>query len=69
MKKYYDYEGNIILAPDDARTCYDGTGKWRTHRLFASDSSTTHQALTLCGRRAGAIPGGSDINCPECIRQ
>jgi len=66
-RQLYDWRGNLLTVPADATTCHDGTGPWRTHALFLSRSGGTHQALTKCGRRAGPIPGGSTVDCPECL--
>lgn len=66
-RELYDHRGDIITVPANARTCFDTTGKWRTHRLFIGDSGHTHQALTHCGLRAGAIPGDETVDCPKCL--
>lgn len=66
-RTWYDHAGQAFTAPADAKTCYDTTGAWRTHRLFAPDNPNMLQAITRCGRRAGAIPGGAEVDCPECL--
>jgi len=67
-RTWLDHRGNTFLAPADATTCYDSTGKWRTHKLFdPRDSPALFQAITHCGRRAGAIPGNAEVDCPDCL--
>jgi len=65
-RDWYDIR---FQAPADARTCFDGTGRWRTHYLFAPDNLAMLQAITYCGHRAGAIPGGSTVDCPDCLER
>jgi hypothetical protein len=67
VREWYDWRGNTFTAPADARTCYDTTGKWRTHLLLVPRTTSTMQALTRCGRRAGPIPGGGEADCPDCV--
>lgn len=65
-REWFDWRGETFTAPADATTCFDSTGEWRTHRLFGTSATTTMQAITRCGRRAGRIPGGPTVDCPDC---
>lgn len=62
---WYDENGEAFTAPAEAYTA-NGRLDGRTHYLFAPYDPWMLQPLTLCGIRAGEIPGGGEVNCYEC---
>lgn len=69
IARWFNHAGQVIEAP---RTEGRQTTTIRltrvTHYVFGSQSETAvAQAITLCGKRAGRIPGEPDVDCPECL--
>jgi hypothetical protein len=70
VARWFDHKGNIIEAPwaDTPRATTYGQYDQLTHWMFGEQHETAQfQALTLCGKRAGEIPGRGEVTCPECI--
>ncbi len=61
------HNGEIFVAPADARTCHDATGKPLVHYLWIPQDAPILLPHTRCGQRAGAIPGDRDVNCADCL--
>jgi hypothetical protein len=67
MARWFDHAGHIYEAPwvEGRQTT---TRALVTHYVFGEQSeSPVAQAITLCGKRAGLIPGDVDVDCPECL--
>lgn len=64
---WLDHHGHLFEAPADARTCRDSQGRSRTHRLWRPEDLEVLVPRTVCGQRAGAIPGEGDVDCLECL--
>lgn len=66
-RTWLDHLGGLFEAPADARTCYDISGGPQVHYLLAPEDERRLVPQTLCGQRAGAIPGDRDADCPNCL--
>jgi hypothetical protein len=64
---WMDSHGQVFEAPADARTCHDAAGKPQTHYLWQPDDPHVLVPQTVCGQRAGTIPGSGDVDCPDCL--
>jgi hypothetical protein len=59
--------GGLFEAPADAHTCHDVAGGPWVHYLLAPEDEEMLVPQTLCGQRAGAIPGDREVDCPDCL--